>query len=1071
MKKLYQNYHCHKFGSNIYTADSPSSLEDYAKRAKELGHGILSSLEHGFQGLYFQAFEMAKKYGLHFIYGVEAYWVKDRFEKDKTNGHICLFAKTDKGRRAINLALAEANETGYYYKPRLDLELLMKLPAEDVFLTSACVGFWQYQDIEDIVIQLHEKFKENFMLEVQYHTPLIQIELNKRILELSKKHDIQIIAGMDSHYIYPEQKIDRSEVLKSKGIVYENEDDWYMDYADGETVIQRFKAQGVLSDEEIHQALDNTNIFLTFEDFNYLDIFSDRIKLPTLYPDLTQQERDDKLKGIIQSEWNKVKHTIPKEKHNLYRNEIRKETQIITDTAMTDYFLIDYEIVKDAVKNGGMITPSGRGSAVSFYTNTLLGFSKIDRISASVKMFPERFLSKSRILESKTLADIDLNSGNPEVFAESQRRIFGEHNSYPMIAYGTFKKKSAFKMYAKSQDIDFELANLISSQIEKYEQALKHASDDDAEEVNVYDFIDKEFHEIYDKSTIYQGIIASKATHPCAWLIYDKDIREEIGVIKVKSDSTKKETMVCLMDGLAAEKFKYLKNDLLKVDVVKFFYQIAKKVGEEIPTESELIKLCENNSKVWDIYASGFTLGVNQVEKDNTKQKAMRYQPRNIAEVCAFVAGIRPSFQSMYNIFESRKKFEYGIKTFDKIIQDTGLESSFMLYQETVMAVLSFAGFPDDKTYDIIKAISKKRLDKINSIKEEFHKNFKEKIRENDGLNEQEASEASEKVWMIIENSSQYGFNASHSYSYAYDSLLGAYYKATYPLYFYETLLQEYSEKGNKDKVMALKAEMTTAFGLTLEDIKFGNDNRMFVADIKNNTMRQSMLSMKRMSQSVANELYKLGKVKYNSFYDLLIAMSDAKVKSDQMEILININYFKDYAGEKKIKKYVELFNALNGAKQFSKTGEYAVSVDFLKDYCVEKPKTYAEFDSERALKDLWNKISDKEFGYQQKVQHELEYLGYAQTLVPELPDSYAIVTIIEQSFSNKFITLHRLAKGGTEKIKVRGKAFDNNEFVVGDIIVTNEIAEEKRKRKIDGQWVNIDEVELILKKWEVIRK
>jgi DNA polymerase III alpha subunit len=274
-----------------------------------------------------------------------------------------------------------------------------------------------------------------------------------------------------------------------------------------------------------------------------------------------------------------------------------------------------------------------------------------------------------------------------------------------MISYGLFQKKSAWKMYAKAQNVDFEISNFISAQIDKYQTALKHA--DDENDVNVYDFIDEEYHELYDASEKYQGIVSSKSIHPCAYLIYDKDIREEIGVIKVKSDTSKKEVMVCLMDGSAAEKFKYLKNDILKVDVVLFFYKIAEKIKQPIPTEYELRKLCDGNEKVWDIYKNGMTLGVNQVEKEGTRLKAMRYKPRNIAETCAFVAGIRPSFQTMYKTFENREKFEYGIRTFDKIIQDTGLDSSFMLYQETIMAVLSYAGFPDDMTYDIIKAISK----------------------------------------------------------------------------------------------------------------------------------------------------------------------------------------------------------------------------------------------------------------------------------------------------------------------------------------------------------------------------
>ena len=172
-----QNYHRHSSYSNIYIADSAVMNEDYAKRAVEVGHKIISSVEHGWQGYYYQTFELAKKYNLKFIFGAEAYWVKDRTEKDKTNCHIIILAKNENGRRAINEILSEANETGYYFRPRLDLDLLLSLPSNDVFVTTACIAFWKYDDIEEIVLQLKEHFQSNLMLEIQYHNTPQQIAL------------------------------------------------------------------------------------------------------------------------------------------------------------------------------------------------------------------------------------------------------------------------------------------------------------------------------------------------------------------------------------------------------------------------------------------------------------------------------------------------------------------------------------------------------------------------------------------------------------------------------------------------------------------------------------------------------------------------------------------------------------------------------------------------------------------------------------------------------------------------------------------------------------------------------
>ena len=377
-----QNYHRHSSYSNIYTPDSAVMNEDYAKRAVELGHKIISSVEHGWQGYYYQTFELAKKYNLKFVFGAEAYWVKDRFEKDKTNCHIILLAKNENGRRAINEILSEANETGYYFRPRLDIGLLLSLPANDVFVSSACIAFWKYEEIEDIILQLKAHFKNNFMLEIQYHATSSQIALNKRIKKLALENNIQMIVGLDSHYIYPEQSNDRQNLLEANKVFYEDENGWFMDYPDDDTIMQRFLNQGVFSREEIQKAMDNTDICLTFDDI----VLSDDIKLPTLYPNKTQEERNQIYTNLIASQLKEYIKDLPTEEKRKYILGVQQEVEVYKKTKMVDYPLIDYQIVKRAIEKGGLITDTGRGSGVGYFTNTLCGFSKVDRFKSPIKL-------------------------------------------------------------------------------------------------------------------------------------------------------------------------------------------------------------------------------------------------------------------------------------------------------------------------------------------------------------------------------------------------------------------------------------------------------------------------------------------------------------------------------------------------------------------------------------------------------------------------------------------------------------------------------------------------------------
>lgn len=391
-----------------------------------------------------------------------------------------------------------------------------------------------------------------------------------------------------------------------------------MDYPDTETAYKRFKRQGVLTNEEIYEAINNTNVFLEVEEYD-CECFTKNIKMPTLYPNLSQKERDLKFIHLVNECWQEEKTRIPEDEWPHYIKEIRNEIDTVVSTKHSDYFLLDYELVKRGVKKGGVITPTGRGSGPSFIINKLLGFTKIDRIASPVKMYPERFMSKTRINETKSLADLDLNLANPEVFAEAQEELFGEvdkklninveevldydkdnyykytkfnsdeinlmddiskdnedkigilesksldflsekmaskSHSAPMIAYGTMQPRNAFKMQARANKIDVELQNIVTSQIGMYENDMKHFDKDSGdEEPNVLDYIDEQYHDVFLKSEKYLGMISDGKQHPCAYLVYQGDIPSEIGLVVLKN------TVCTVLDGGWAEEYKFLKND------------------------------------------------------------------------------------------------------------------------------------------------------------------------------------------------------------------------------------------------------------------------------------------------------------------------------------------------------------------------------------------------------------------------------------------------------------------------------------------------------------------------------
>lgn len=1053
----YCNYHRHSHFTNVRISDSAVTNEAYAKRAKELGHGIIASTEHGWQGRYKEVIDLAKDYGLKPLVGAEAYWVKDRTEKDRSNCHIFIGAMNENGRRSLNDVLSEANLTGFYGQARVDIPLILSLPRDDVVVTSACIAYWRYEDVEDITQRFAEHFGDNFYLEVQYHNTPSQIELNKRILALHDKTGIPLIMGCDSHFIYPNQASIRSDYIRSKGLSYPEEDGWYLDYPDGATAYERFADQCVLSHSQINEAIQNTNVFLGVQEYD-CPIFNDEIKLPSLHRDWSQEQKDAEYKRLVWAGWDKYKTTVPEERWDEYVTEINKEIQTVVDTHMADYFIIDHANIELGKKKGGWLTKSGRGSGASFFTNTLLGFSDIDRISAPVHMYPERFMSTTRILQTRGLPDIDFNEAPTAPFVQAQAEILGQEHSYPMIAYGTLKTSAAWKLYAKAQDIPFETANAVSEQIKKYELAVKHADDEEKDSIDINKFIGKEYREIYDDSAEYRGLISSWSIAPCSSLIYDGDIRTEIGLVRIKDN------ICCLMDGKWAEAGHFLKNDHLKVSVVELIYKAYHRIGIEPPSVKELLAMCPSDDAVWDVYAKGCTLGVNQVEKEGTRARAMKYQPRSISELSAFVAAIRPGGASFYKQFESREPFSYGVKAFDDLIQTKEFPYSFLLYQEQIMRALNYAGIDMADCYTAIKNISKKRTEKVLAYKDIFIRGFAEAISRDEGKNENEALELAGKLWQVVEDSANYLFNASHAYCVAIDSLYCAWLKAHHPLAFYETYIRIMEDKGDKDKINAAKEEAESYFGIRFEPMRFGQDNRTIHANPETNAMINTLSSIKGYGATVGKVMYECSKKTYDSFIDVLAVLDKRGIKEAKYKPLILTDYFQPFGNQMELLRIASVWELFKHgeAKTIKRTAveESPELSEIVPKYATGERKdgtdaaSYTFFGAD-ALRECMRECEQRirslaldDLNMRVKIQNSIDILGYCDVTTHKESDRRRLliqdVTPVKSQSSGEVwcyrIQTRSLGSGKTARLTIRSNIYKLRPVNKGNIVLARDV-------------------------------
>lgn len=701
-----------------------------------------------------------------------------------------------------------------------------------------------------------------------------------------------------------------------------------------------------------------------------------------------------------------------------------------------------------------------------------------------------------------------------------------------MLAYGTMLTSAAWKLYAKAQDIPFEIANEVSNQIKRYEMAVKHAEEDEKDDIDVYDYISPQYKDVFEGSKGYRGIISSWSIAPCAYLLYGGNIRKEIGLVRIKDN------LCCCMDGHWAERNHFLKNDLLTVKVVDLIYQIFHRIGMEPPSVTELLKWCATDDKVWDLYKRGATMCLNQVERSGTSARVAKYQPRNISELSAFIAAIRPGFKSLYKTFESRVPFSYGVKAFDNLIQTKEMPNSYVLYQEQEMQALHYAGIPMSECYTAIKNIAKKRKEKVLAYKDVFKKGFAKAIVEDEGKTEEEADELTNKLWQIIEDSASYSFNCiagntrirlvgvdhesgkwtptvdalykmqqsgrlhygqalsmfengsirpnlikqivpsgtqmtylvctntgfrvectmehkfptprgelplyklhyddevyvdygsgyasvdriaiiepagetttydiemadpahnfvtesglivsncSHSYCVALDSLCEAWLKANYPLEFYEVALNLYEQKGDKDKVAALKEEAEKYFDILFPPMRYGQDNRQMRADPATNSIVNSLGSIKGMSKTMGAKLYECAQQSHKSFFDVLRWLDARSIKSAKVEPLIKIDYFSCFGNNVELIRLLQLWDFLKQgtAKSISKEKFDPVFEEILarhaSDLSVkgEPLKFYKITDMEGLLDEVEQYIFSlhlEELPYRVKAANQNEILGY----------------------------------------------------------------------------------------------
>ena len=1020
----YNNYHKHDHKGNVKSLDVVCKMEDYCKRAIELGHTTIFTTNHGIQGDIFEATTLAKKYGLKLIVGAECYYVKDRKEKDRSNRHIIIICLNDNAVRQLNKILSIANTEGYYYKPRIDYELLMSLNEKDFIITTACVA--GILKDKELVLELHSKFKDNFFVEVQNHNDPLQKEFNKLALKYNKEYGIKLIHANDSHYIYPEEAKYRDLFLKAKGITYEEESEFTLDYPDAKTIADRYIIQGVLNKDQIFEAINNT---LVFDKAENLTIINDDVKLPSI-----SKNPNYELKKIIAEKWSEEIKNIPPERIKEYTDAIKYEVDIIEKTKMEDYFIMDYYIAKiGQEKYNGKLTHTGRGSAPSFYINKLLGLTDIDRLDSPIKLYPTRFMSAERILLARSLPDIDLNTVSREPFIKATEDLLGAENCAWMISWKPLQSSSAFRLWCKANDMNISEYDEIAKNIDDYRN-------------------DEHWGSIIKESEKFVGVVESISESPCSMVVYDKNVSEEIGLIRTEG------RICCLLDGYNCDVYKYLKNDLLQVTVWDSIRDTYKLLNMPIPTIREFNKLLDD--KTFEIYEKGLTCTINQVDSDWATGIVKKYKPKSLDEMSAFVAAIRPGFASLLDNFINRREYTTGVKELDYILKDS---YHYLMYQESIMSYLIYCGIDEKETYDIIKKIAKKKF------KEKELEELKKQLK--DGwINAVGKEEGFDETWQVVEDASRYSFNASHSLSYAYDSLYGAYLKSHYPLEYYATVFNKFT--GDERRTTNLTKELEY-FGIKLYNPKFRYSKATYHPDKESNSIYKGLASIKYMNEKVADELYSLKDCVFDDFIDVLETVHECtSINSRQLDILIKLDFFSEFGKSQKLLDITAAYDEIYSKKQFKKDKlPLGLSEEIVRIYAAkETEKMFMQVETRLLLKKIIQAIPNKSISMESIFANHLEFVGYCSYVDESYDERVCVISDLKTNkWGTAFATLYKLKDGKSMTLKVDKNYFANKPLKKFDVIRVAFISENFKRRKIDGKWILTDDKEHVLERYSMV--
>ncbi|MEE1243376.1 MAG: DNA polymerase III subunit alpha [Frisingicoccus sp.] len=926
--------------------DGSNKIKELVARTKELGMDSVAITDHGVMYGVIDFYRAAQAAGIKPIIGCEVYVAPNsRFAKsgqqDNKYNHLVLLAENNTGYHNLMKLVSRGFTEGFYYKPRVDMEILREYH-EGIIALSACLAgivpeYIQkglYEDAKAKALELQEVFgKGNFFLELQDHGIPAQRTVNNSLLRMSEETGIELVATNDIHYTYAEDEKPHDILLciqTGKKVADEDR----MRYEGGQYYVK--------SEEEMkklfpyaRQACENTH---KIAERCHVDIEFGKYKLP----EFPVPEGYDAWTYLNKLTWEGLDRRYGHPDETL-KKRLDYELTTIKNMGFVDYFLIVWDFIHYAKSNGIAVGP-GRGSAAGSLVSYCLEITDLDPIKYSLLF--ERFLNPNRV----TMPDIDVD------FCYERRREvidyvvekYGKDRVVQIVTFGTMAARGVIRDVGRVLDLPYAQVDTVAKMIPaELNMTIDLALKKNPDLKKLYDE-DEVIHELIDMSKRLEGLPRNTSTHAAGVVISPKAVDEYVPLSRGVDDCvTTQFTMTTL------EELGLLKMDFLGLRTLTVIQNAVKLIDRHREIPLDINNIDYNDAKVYEMISAGKTEGVFQLESAGMKSFMKELKPSSLEDIIAGISLYRPGPMDFIPKYikgkQNQESIVYDCPELEEILAPT---YGCIVYQEQVMQiVMKLAGYDLGRSDLVRRAMSKKKADVMAKEREYFvygNKDLNVPGCIARGISEQVAN----KIFDDMTDFAKYAFNKSHAAAYTIVSYQTAWLKYYYPVEFMAALMTSVIDNPTKVAEYIMECRKMN-IELLPPDINEGE--RDF--SVSNGKIRYALSAIKSVGRSVIDSIVQEREARgpFVSLKDFMERLSGKEVNKRTVESFIKAGAMDGLHATRKqlMLVYTQVMDQVNQERKKSMTGQMSlfdfVSDEEKADFDVHYPNV-GEYDKESKL-------------------------------------------------------------------------------------------------------------------------